>query len=258
MTLECETQRLNSQCYIISHTLCFPRRVVIATDNKATLDGFRDLYGILQNVEVADGLQCQPFQMSYPGVLKLQWGALDNGGAATVKEEFCYICLCRSSSTPHLPQDKSKCRICFERGYRVLNLGENNEEEELKCYHYEVVSSPKVRGKLQDELAVLKTVIDGDILSEQHSSSEQHQMYTRHPGDPVIDGDLRDIDFKSASASAAAMFSRRITDELASRSMKVTGALHVCQDRLQQQLVNEKRVKDSHFMGYMIEWKCLY
>jgi hypothetical protein len=207
MTLECKTQQLNSQCYFISHTLlcrvgiCVFREVVIATDNKATLDGFRDLYGMLRNDEVADGLQCQPFQMSYPGVMKLQWGALDNGGAATVKEEFCYICLCRSS-TLHLPQDKSKCRICFERGYRVLDPGENNEEEELKCYHYEVVSSPKVRGKLQDELAVLKTVIDGDILSEQHSSSEQHQMYSRHPGDPVIDGDLLDIDFKPASASA--------------------------------------------------------
>ncbi len=72
-------------------------------------------------------------------------------------------------------------------------------------------------------------VIDGEILSEEHSSSDQHQMYTRQPGDPGINRDMLDIDFKPASASAAAMFSCQITDELASRSKNVTGALRVRQ-----------------------------
>jgi hypothetical protein len=91
-----------------SRNLCFPLIVVIAKDSKTTLDGFRNLYRMFNSGEVSDLLQCRPFKMSYPGDMKLQWGALDNGGAAKVKEQFCYICPCRSS-TLHVPQDKLKC-----------------------------------------------------------------------------------------------------------------------------------------------------
>lgn len=232
-----------------SRNLCFLLRLIIAKDSKATLEGFRDLYGMFRNNYVSDCLQCQPFQISFPADMKLQWNALDEGGAAKVKEEFCYICPCRSS-TLHIPQDKSKCQICIDRGYRVLNATHGNDEEEIKCYHYEFVSCPQVRSKLQEELSVLTAAVHGDDMrdEENRSSSEEQRMYVREPGAPAIDGDMLDIDFTPESASAANMFSCRITDELASRSMDMTGALHVRQHRLRRQLVIEKREKNLRQM----------
>ena len=38
-----------------SRNLCFPRGIVIAKDNKATLDGFRPLYNQFKSGEVGDG-----------------------------------------------------------------------------------------------------------------------------------------------------------------------------------------------------------
>ena len=77
-----------------SRNLCFPLRIVIAKDSKKTLEGFRSLYNSFNTGEVAEALKCRPFKMSFPGDMKLQWGALDEGGAAKVKEKFCYICPC--------------------------------------------------------------------------------------------------------------------------------------------------------------------
>jgi hypothetical protein len=108
-----------------SQNLCFPLRIVIAKDNMKTLNGFRALYNKFNDGEVARALFCQSFKMSFPGDMKLQWGALDDGGAAKVKEKFCYICPCRSS-TLHAPQDKTSCVLCREKPL-------DNDEE---CYHY--------------------------------------------------------------------------------------------------------------------------
>jgi hypothetical protein len=55
-----------------SRNLCFPLRVVIAKDNKTTLEGFRALYQMLNNGVVLDSLQCRPLRMSIPGDMKLQ------------------------------------------------------------------------------------------------------------------------------------------------------------------------------------------
>jgi hypothetical protein len=71
-----------------SRNLCFPLRIVIAKDSKKTRDGFRGLYESFNSGKVAEALHCHPFKMSFPGDMKLQWGALDKGGAAKVKEMF--------------------------------------------------------------------------------------------------------------------------------------------------------------------------
>ena len=73
-----------------SRNLYFPLRIVIAKDNKATLDGFRPLYNQFKTGEVATALKCRQFKLSFPADMKLQWGALGNGGAAKVQENFCY------------------------------------------------------------------------------------------------------------------------------------------------------------------------
>ncbi|KAI2505580.1 hypothetical protein MHU86_8822 [Fragilaria crotonensis] len=239
-----------------SRNLCFPLRVVIAKDSKTTLDGFRNLYRMFNTGEVSDLLQCRPFRMSYPGDMKLQWGALDNGGAAKVKEQFCYICPCRSS-TLHVPQDKLKCVLCQEKQHEAFSsVGRHDAVDELEqqCYHYEFLSCPEVRSKLEDELAIVTAAIEGDLLhyhveNGEHGASESVQrMYVRQPGNPVIGGDMFDIDYQPETMSEAATFSCRITDELASRSMNVNGPLRTRQERLRKQLLNEKRVQDLRRM----------
>ena len=230
-----------------SRNLNFPLRAVVAKDSKATMNGFRNLYGMFNNNEVSDRLMYQPFQIAFTGDMKLQWAALAKGGAAKVKEDFCYICPCQSS-TLHVPRDKTTCSICIDRGYQALNPGDDAEEE-IKCYHYDFVSCAQVRGKLQEELAVLSDVIEGDLLDE-HNTGRERQMYVRPSGHPGVDGDMNDIDFipATASASASASFSKKITDELASRSMDISGTLHVRQVRLRERLVKEARAKDLRQM----------
>jgi hypothetical protein len=93
-----------------SRNLCFPLRVVIAKDSKKTLDGFWLPYNQFNSGNVSRALDCCPIKVSYPSDMKLQWGALDKGGAAKAKEQFCRECPC-SSSTLHAPQDGYKVQL---------------------------------------------------------------------------------------------------------------------------------------------------
>lgn len=227
-----------------SRNLCFPLRIVIAKDNKKTLEGFRSLYNKFSNGEVAAALQGKSFKMSFPGDMKLQWGALDNGGAAKVKENFCYICPCRSSSL-HVPQDKTSCMLC--------KLKATTNEE--KCYHYPFMADPRVRGELADELELLNSLVqdanDADIEDEHHATQTggaRQRMYVRRPGQVMIEIDHLDIDFQPIRANDKAIWARHITDELASRCLPVTGSLFDRQQRLRGHLVNEQRSRDIRNM----------
>ena len=219
-----------------SRNLCFPLRIVIARDNKATLNGFRPLYNQFRTGEVAQALQCHSFKMSFPGDMKLQWGALDNGGAAKVKEKFCYICPCLSS-TLHVPRDKSTCHICMSRA---------DEENDEMCYHYPFMADPEVRGRLAEELHLLSALVQDAIDAEDDADGNEHspKMHVRRPGEVMIAGDLLDIDFHPSDANEKAMWARHITRELANRSLPVTGTLVDCQQRLRSHLVNELRCRD--------------
>ena len=226
-----------------SRNLCFPLRIVIAKDSKKTLDGFRPLYNMFNSGEVSRALQCHSFKMSFPGDMKLQWGALDNGGAAKVKEKFCYICPCRSS-TLHVPQDKSKCVLCKEKAPTSADL------EERHCYHYSFLMDPNVRQELVDELGVLTSLRDvivndannNDAIS--HNGISRRKMYVRRPGQVMIEGDTMDIDNKPSEPNNRALWSRHITDELGSRGMAVMGTLSERQQRLRERLVNEQRAQN--------------
>ena len=220
-----------------SRNLCFPVRIVIAKDSKKTLDGFRALYNQFNSGQVAMALQCQSFKMSYPGDMKLQWGALDDGGAAKVKEKFCYICPCRSS-TLHVPQDKTRCPLC------KMKAPNDNEE----CYHYPFLADPEVRGELADELHALNSlvqdVIDADDNLEHQQPNSRQKMYVRHPGEVMIENDVFDIDYQARDANDKAIWARHITDELGRRCMPLAGTLFDRQQRLRRQLVNEQRSRD--------------
>lgn len=109
-----------------------------------------------------------------------------------------------------------------------------------------------MRGELEDELRVLTELVhnilidaDGSNNNEQvNETNPRQKMYVRRSGDIRIEGNLFDIDFKASQQSDKAIWARHITDELASRSMPVTGTLYNCQQRLRQQLVNEQRTRD--------------
>ncbi|KAI2506034.1 hypothetical protein MHU86_8355 [Fragilaria crotonensis] len=223
-----------------SRNLCFPLCIVIAKDNKATLDGFRPLYNQFRTGEVATALQCQAFKMSFPGDMKLQWGALDDGGAAKVKEKVCYICPCRSS-TLHVPRDKSNCEICQRRM--------RNDDE--KCYHYPFMADPEVRGKLAEELDVLSALVQDTIDADNEDDDDHNQkVYVRRPGEVATVDDVLDIDFIPSRANDKAMWARNITRELVKRSLPVTGTLVDRQQRLRSHLVNELRCRDvSHMLA---------
>jgi hypothetical protein len=231
----------NPDSLVQSRNLCFPLRIVIDKDGKATLNGFRPLFWMFSSGEVSRLLGCLPFKLSFPGDMKHQWGALDNGGAAKVKEQFCFICPCRSS-TLHVPQDESQCRICTKR-QQQSNPGLDNR----RCYHYEFVSCPEVRGRLEEELNTVTAVIQGNICGQQGGTTKG-QMYVRLPGQPAISNDALDIDFRPQTIAETTAFASQVTDELAQRSMDVTGSLRARQDRLRLHLLHEKRIADLQEM----------
>jgi hypothetical protein len=221
-----------------SRNLCFPLRVVIAKDSKKTLEGFRSLYNKFNSGEVSTSLGCCPIKMSYPGDMKLQWGALDKGGAAKVKEQFCYVCSCTSSSL-HTPQDASKCDLCKDKD------GQHNETQ--RCYHFKFLASPEVRGQLEDELALMTSLVDCAALNNQ-DHERQRRMYVRQPGQTAVDGDKFDIDYQPTTVIDTAIFSSQINRELASRSLNVTGPLATRQQRLREQLLIENRARELQHM----------
>jgi hypothetical protein len=216
-----------------SRNLCFPLRIVIAKDNKATLDSFRPLYNQFRSGQVAEALQCRSFKMSFPGDMKLQWGALDDGGAAKVKEKFCFICPCRSS-TLHVPRDKSNCDICKQKP-----AGDD------LCYHYPFMADPEVRGKLAEELTVLRGLVqdalDADAAAD---NTNDPKMFVHRPGEVATADDVLDIDFQPSSANDKAVWARNITRELVKRGLPVTGTLVDRKQRLRCHLVNELRSRD--------------
>lgn len=229
-----------------SRNLCFPLRIVIAKDSKKTLEGFRSLYKSFSDGDVAEALKCRPFRMSFPGDMKLQWGALNEGGAAKVKEQFCYICPCRSS-TIHIPQDKTKCPVCISRREGVDVEAQDNEDHE--CYHYPFFADPGVRATLNEELDVLTSLLnrrdEENIFDE---DNREQRMYVRRPGEVMVDGDLLDIDFQPSTARNKAAWSARITAELSDRSMSISGILRERQQRLREVLLNEQRARDLTHM----------
>jgi hypothetical protein len=220
-----------------SRNLCFPVRIVIAKDDRQTLEGFRRLYEMYSSGEVAEALGCQHFKMSFPGDMKLQWGALDDGGAAKVKEKFCYICPCRSSSL-HVPQDKTKCPIC-------KNAPDDDEKD---CYHYEFLADAEVREKLEEELAVLTTVLDNAMLDNFNENvfgnDASSRMHVRRSGQAMVEGDKLDIDYEPSAPYETAAFSRHINEELATRSMSIMGPLSDRKQRLRERLEKEQRARD--------------
>ena len=215
-----------------SRNLCFPLRIVIGKDSKRTLDGFRPLYHQFSAGEIARALHFKTFKMSFPADMKQQWGALDNGGAAKVKEKFCYICPCRSSSL-HAPQDKTKCPICKWKA---------PDNEEL-CYHYPFLTDPEVREELAEELDLLSVLLQ-DAAIDANADNGDPKMYVCRPGEVRIESDHLDIDFQPGNENDKALWARHITRELGSRSLPVTGTLFDRQQRLRSRLVNEQRSHD--------------
>lgn len=220
-----------------SRNLCFPLRIVIAKDSKKTLEGFRSLYNSFNAGDVAEALDCRPFKMSFPGDMKLQWGALDEGGAAKVKEKFCYICPCRSSSI-HVPQDKTKCRLCINKWVAAHETPECDE-----CYHYPFFADPAVRATMNEELDVLTSIITADE-GRAGLVPDKERMYVRRPGELMVEGDLLDIDCRPTTTRDKATWAAHIMAELSDRSITTSGLLKERQQRLKAVLLNEQRACD--------------
>jgi hypothetical protein len=236
----------NPDSLVQSRNLCFPLRIVIAKDSKKTLEGFRSLYKSFDAGDVAEALKCHPFKMSFPGDMKLQWGALDEGGAAKVKEKFCYICPCRSS-TIHVPQDKNKCLLCMSKvNSRQGGDGEYDIDE---CYHYPFFADPGVRAALNEELDVLTSLVDKENVTipcgdDAADRPDKQRMYVRRPGELSVDGDLLDIDYQPSTTRNKAAWAALITAELSEREMSISGILEERRQRLRDILLKEQRARD--------------
>ena len=219
-----------------SRNLCFPLRIVIAKDSKETLEGFRTLYKTFTNGDVAKALECRPFKMTFPGDMKLQWGALDEGGAAKVKDRFCYICPCRSSNI-QAPQDKTKCHLCFDE--------KADTDNNTKCYHHHFFADPAVRATLNEELDVLTSLLDGyNHDTRRRDYANKARMYVRQHGELMVDGDLLDIDFQPIHTRDKASQAALINEELSDRNMSIDGNLSDRRQRLRDALLNERRARD--------------
>jgi hypothetical protein len=228
-----------------NRNLGFPLRTIIAEDSKKTLEGFQSLYKSFDAGDVTEALECRPFKTSFPGVMKLQWGALDEGNAAKVKEKYCSICPCRLS-TIHVPKDKKKCPLCINKVDSRQGDGKHNHEE---WYHYPFFANPSFRAALNEELDVLTSLLDTDkgaILSGEENADkpDKQRMYVRRPGVLMIDGDLLDIDYQPSTTRNKAAWAAHITAELSKRDMSISGILEERKQQLREVLLKEQRARD--------------
>jgi hypothetical protein len=173
-----------------SRKLDFPYRRIIAKDGKKSMNGFRPLCGAFTSGVIARSLGCLPFNMSCPGDMKLQWMVLGCGGAAKVKEKFCFVCSCRSATLP-VPQDKTVCHLC---------MGKENDNDDNECYHYPFLADPQIREELTDELATLAATFNNfndyaASCDDDEDPANRKSMYVRHPNDVMVrEGDAYDLD----------------------------------------------------------------
>ena len=212
-----------------SRKLDFPYRVIVAKDGKKSMNGFRPLYGGFTSGAIARSLGCMPFNMSYPGDMKLQWMALDCGGAAKVKEKFCFACLCWSA-TLHVPQDKTVCPIC---------MGKEDDNDSNECYHYPFLADPQIREELADELATLAASFSNfndyaPPCDDGEDPANRKSMYVRRPNDVMMrEGDAHDID---CQVDQCDRLRRRwignVTDELVRGEMSIAGTVTERHQRL--------------------------
>jgi hypothetical protein len=98
-------------------------------------------------------LRCRP---SYPGDIKLQWGALEYGGAAKAKEQLWQICLCRLSSL-HVPQDKSNASYAATNRREAVLIMMTRSFLSSGVLHYDFLCPDLRRNKLVEELVVNAT-----------------------------------------------------------------------------------------------------
>ncbi|KAI2503698.1 hypothetical protein MHU86_10758 [Fragilaria crotonensis] len=180
--------------------------------------------------------------------MKLQWGALDAGGAAKVKENFSFACSCRSS-TLHVPRDKTACHLCKDQE-QDNNNNDNNVTRTRYCYHYPFLADPQIRTRLADELGILTaSLLHNDEYGAACDDTNRKTMYVHRPNEVMTEGDAFDIDCRTGqSNSLRALWARSITDELSRRGMAVRGTLTERQQQLRQRLVSEQRAHDISIM----------
>ena len=102
---------------------------------------------------------------------------------------------------------------------------------------------------MHDELAVVSTLVNeayNVAASGEARLQEGRRMYVRKEGQMAVEGDTYDVDYQPATASEMASFSRQVTDELALRSLNITGPMASRQQRLRQQLKSERRLQSLH------------
>ena len=220
-----------------SRNLDFPYQCIVAKDSKKSMNGFRPLYGDFTSGVIARLLGCLPFNMSCPGDMKLQWMALGCGGAAKVKEKFCFACSCRSA-TLHVPQDKTVCHLC---------MGKENDNDDNECYHYPFLADSQIREELATLAALFNNFNDyAPSCHDDEDPANRKLMYVRRPNDVMVrEGDAYDID---CQVDQCDRLKRRwignITDELVRRGMSIAGAVTERHQRLRQRLVIEQRAGD--------------
>ena len=112
-----------------SRNYCYVLKMLFGKDSKQVYkDVFQDVFNyakILTEVGIAKsilGPVLKPFSIQLPQDLKTFWELLGTGGAAKVAEDFCHLCVCKSSNILHFTEGPNRCARC-------------QKNEKSKCYH---------------------------------------------------------------------------------------------------------------------------
>ena len=130
---------------IQSQDFCGIMQMIVASDSKKVYEedfcAFFELAELLWDQGLPQsyiGPCIHPMDITMPQDLALIWKALDMGGAAKVKKEFCYLCPYKSSNILEKIVGENQCKQCWKNNH-------------LHCQHFEVRDKETVE-KFQAEL----------------------------------------------------------------------------------------------------------
>ncbi len=230
----CNKTTLQSKHY------CHPIKIVLEKETNQLIEKFRSVMELLKNLTTKKGAKllkgALPIISKFNADLSAHWKLLQKGYGVKRGDGYpCHICATKDCNI-HEPNAVKCSRWCKE-------LHSNNPN--WQCYHQDFLDEKKVN-EMRKELAGVEAEIQSILNNFDSIRSRCRINTTEDPRSPLSQWQLEDQDSihfntlaKDVNNKLKILYEENLHHDLTIRSLPTHGSLTDCQDRLQQQLIQE-------------------